>query len=144
MSDRGGPSGAVRAGGTLLALGLLGAQLAAFVYAHGVQPARGGDALDRAWNGCADEPVGCTRYFSWAPNDYLVTYELAVRTADGLLSQEAARARYQLPLGHWEFPVEHLQDIVRQYETTYAEEPADVALRYSVNGRGWRTWEWHG
>ena len=134
----------MRAGGTLLALGLLGGQLAAVVYAHGVQPSRGGDALDRAWNGCAAEPIGCTRYFSWAPNDYLVKYELAVRTSEGVLSEDEARARYQLHRGFWEFPVEQLQDIVRQYETTYADEPADVLLRYSVNGRVWRTWEWHG
>src|ERR1700730_3018325 len=42
--------------------------------------------------------VGDTRYFAWAPNDYLVTYDLRVDVGGRPLSTEEVRRRYRLDL----------------------------------------------
>ncbi|HUR50965.1 MAG TPA: hypothetical protein VMZ11_02460 [Mycobacteriales bacterium] len=143
MGDHGGSHTSVRVAGGAIGLAVLAAQLAAVFYAHAVQPVRSGE-VSGTWQGCSARPESCTRYFAWAPNDYLVQYELTVRTPEGLLGTAAARLRYRLGEGPWEFPVDQLKDIVRQYETTHGAGRGTVALlRYSINERPWQTWEWH-
>lgn len=144
MEDTASRGRALRLVCTTAGVGLLAAQLVAVLYAHVVQPAGRPGGLERAWNGCSAEPTSCTRYFAWAPNDYLVRYELSVVTGGRTLGHEAARLRYGLGEGPWEFPVEQLQDIIRQYEKSYAPGQAEVTLRYAINQRGWSTWRWQG
>ena len=89
---------------------------------------------------------GPARYFAWAPNDYVVQFNLQA-TVDGrsLTSGEAA-ARYhlkQVEHGVYEFPAQHIIDAIRQYETTYGRhDHAHVVLTYRQNGEAERQWEW--
>jgi hypothetical protein len=87
------------------------------------------------------------RYFCWAPNDYVVEYQLDVDVNGHALSQEQAWKRYGIAPGRWarfEHPVEHLMDDIGQYETTYGKnENATVRLRWRYNGHAEiREWQW--
>jgi hypothetical protein len=87
------------------------------------------------------------RYFCWAPNDYVVEYQLEVKVHGRPLSPEQVQMRYQIdPASGWkvEHPAEHLIDSVRQYETTYGRnDKAEVRLRWKYNGHSeLRTWQW--
>src|SRR6476661_1428254 len=42
--------------------------------------------------------LGSTRYFAWAPNDYLMTYNLQVRVGERQLTPEEMSQRYRLSL----------------------------------------------
>lgn len=88
------------------------------------------------------EQGGSTRYFCWAPNDYMTRYQLQVSVAGRALSAAEVQQRYHLPAEDLSETVpQHLIDIVEQRERTYGRgEGAAVALRYRVNGREERTW----
>ena len=84
------------------------------------------------------------KYFCWAPNDYLVEYRLRVSRDGRDLPQSAVRARYRLPDATYEYPAEHIMDVIERYETTYGRnDHAAVELSYVLNGSGpERTWRW--
>ncbi|MBF5042257.1 hypothetical protein FGE12_07595 [Aggregicoccus sp. 17bor-14] len=88
------------------------------------------------------EQRGPTRYFCWAPNDYMTRYHLEVRVAGRALSPAEIQQRYHLPAEDLSENVpQHLIDILEQRERTSGRgEEAAVALRYRVNGREERTW----
>lgn len=124
---------------------LLAGQVVAVVYAHGVQPLVDRDGLRSVVSGCSAETTSCTRWFAWAPNDYLVDFTLEVRTAGGVLTGQEAASRYHLGGLQWEFPVQQLQHVITSYEQTYGTaDHAAVTLRYRVNGRPEQVWTWHG
>jgi hypothetical protein len=87
------------------------------------------------------------RYFCWAPNDYVVEYELDVSVAGRTLSPEQVINRYHLSSFHKglvEHPVEHLIDSIEQYERTYGRSDAAVVrLTWRYNGHPQlREWKW--
>jgi hypothetical protein len=93
------------------------------------------------------EHLGPTRYFAWAPNDYVVQYELAATVDGHHLSPARVRSRYHLaPRGIWYFPAQHIIDDVEQYERTYGSgDRVRVTLSYRLNGHSQKTWRWsHG
>ena|SRR5579871_272947 len=93
------------------------------------------------------EHLGPTRYFAWAPNDYVVQYRLAATVDGHALSPAAVRGRYHLaPHGIWYFPAQHIIDDVQQYERTYGRhDRVRVTLTYRLNGHAQRVWRWsHG
>jgi hypothetical protein len=93
------------------------------------------------------EHLGSTRYFAWAPNDYVVQYTLRATVDGNSLSPAQVRGRYHLsPHGIWYFPAQQTIDDVQQYERTYgARDHVEVALVYRLNGHATTTWRWsHG
>jgi hypothetical protein len=106
-----------------LAVAFLLAQLASIVYA---------------------QAAGNERYFCWAPNDYMVSYDLQVRIDGRKLNSDQARARYRLPAGHvYQNIVTHIEDQIRQYETTYGiNDHAGITLKYNNNGGPEKEWRW--
>ena len=95
----------------------------------------------------AYEHLGPTRYFAWAPNDYVVQYRLTATVDGHHLSAAGVRSRYHLaPHGIWYFPAQHLVDDVQQYERTYGSgDHVRVTLTYRLNGHAQQTWRWsHG
>ena len=92
----------------------------------------------------AYEHLGPTRYFAWAPNDYVVQYRLTATVDGHRLSAAGVRSRYHLaPHGIWYFPAQHLVDDVQQYERTYgSDDRVRVTLTYRLNGHAQQTWRW--
>jgi hypothetical protein len=90
------------------------------------------------------EQMGSSRYFCWAPNDYVVDYRLDVTVAGRPLSADEVMRRYRFPqAGRMEQTVQHLIDIVQQYEMTYGRaEQAEVLLSYRPNGHAEQDWRW--
>ena len=84
------------------------------------------------------------RYFSWAPNDYMVNFSIRVHARGQELTPEEIVARYRLPSADlYEYPVGHLQNLIRQYEQTYGRaDGARVELTYRINGGAPQTWTW--
>jgi hypothetical protein len=85
-----------------------------------------------------------TRYFCWAPNDYMVEYRLNVDVNGRALTPQEILLRYRKPsTGIYQNIVRHLEDHVRQYETTYGlNDHAHVLLTYSTNGGERKEWKW--
>ena len=52
--------------------------------------------------------------------------------------------RYRLPSYRvYENIVTHMEDIIRQYETTYGRnDHAEILLKYSTNGGPQKEWRW--
>lgn len=99
---------------------------------------------------------GPTRYFAWAPNDYIVQYEIKVNVGGQDLTSTQIGNRYRhlynpstssagkLALtGVFESPPQHLIDELRQYEETYGRsDHAQVTLTYNLDGRAAETWKY--
>jgi hypothetical protein len=85
-----------------------------------------------------------SRYFAWAPYDSLSVYRLDVVINGRALGPDAIARRYRRPQeGRENRSIQHLIDIVRQYETTYGRrDRASVLLRYRTNGHEQRVWRW--
>jgi hypothetical protein len=85
-----------------------------------------------------------SRYFCWAPNDYVVMYQIQVTEHGHPLTAAEITARYDLDAtGEFEDPVQRLEDIIRQYEQTYGRgDGAHVTLTYSLNGHAQEVWTW--
>ena len=85
-----------------------------------------------------------TRYWCWAPNDYVTDYWIEVSIGGRALSDEAVLRRYRWPReGRFENIPGHLIDIIRQYEQTYGrDDGARVHLRYRVNSHAEQGWQW--
>jgi hypothetical protein len=106
--------------------------------------------------------LGNTRYFAWAPNDYMVTYDLQVSVAGRSLNAEEIASRYRLDLRDrlppelkmrlglsqsehyvWEDPPQHLFDRIKWYEQSYGvAPPARVNLTYQLDAGQVREWRW--
>jgi hypothetical protein len=88
--------------------------------------------------------VGTERYFCWAPNDYMVSYQLQVKINGRVLGREETRLRYRLPSYRtYQNIVTHMENIIRQYETTYGRnDHAEIVLKYSNNGGPHKEWRW--
>lgn len=98
--------------------------------------------------------LGPTRYFAWAPNDYIVQYEIRVDMGDRFLTGAQISARYRqlygtsagssgaLALsGVYEAPPQQLIDELQQYERTYGRsDHARVTLIYTQDGNRPQTW----
>ena len=107
---------------TLVAIGLLGFQIAMIGYARFVP----------------------SRYFCWAPMDSQNLYSITVVIDGRELDPEAIEARYRQPAkgGNWQ-AVQHVLDKVRQYEQTYGrDDSARVVVAYTVNGGPEEMWTW--
>jgi hypothetical protein len=105
--------------------------------------------------------TGDTRYFAWAPNDYLVTFDLQVSVRGQPLSVGQIENRYRLSLSkrlsestkakvglakeeHYIFedaPAE-LTDRIRRYEEIQGKNAARVRLVYQLDGGKEKTWLW--
>jgi hypothetical protein len=106
----------------------------------------------------ATQHLGTTRYFAWAPNDYVVQYELRVRTDGRALTTGEIMARYRRLYGTsagdptamsvsgiYENPPQQLIDSIQQYETTYGRnDHAEVTLTYRIDTHAPVVWKWHG
>lgn len=102
--------------------------------------------------------LGPTRYFAWAPNDYVVRYRLTVREGDRELAASEILARYRHLYGVsagatssasvegvYENPPQQLIDQILQYERTYGrKDHAVVTLTYRLDERAPVDWVWHG
>jgi hypothetical protein len=109
--------------------------------------------------------LGKARYFAWAPNDYLVTYDLQVNAKGRPLTPAEIQRRYRLDLsdrigelsdatkarlglsrlGHYVFedPPQELKDRIRRYEETKGrKDAARVTLVYQLDGGREQTWLW--
>jgi hypothetical protein len=83
-------------------------------------------------------------HFHWAPYDVQNEYWIDVRIDGRALSSSEIAARYREPAVGIDFhAIEHVLDVVRQYEETYGRaDGASVAVRYRVNGGPMRHWRW--
>ncbi|HEX4186811.1 MAG TPA: hypothetical protein VHY83_02825 [Solirubrobacteraceae bacterium] len=106
--------------------------------------------------------TGKTRYFAWAPNDYLVTYDLHVDAGGRSLTVAEMEHRYRLDLSsrlgeeaqarvglarseHYVFEdaPQELEDRIRRYEETEGKKDrAHVSLTYQFDGGKEQTWQW--
>jgi hypothetical protein len=111
---------------------------------------------------CAWQHFENTRYFAWAPNDYLVTYNLQVAVDGRTLTKEQIGHRYRLDLTGrlhadmkrklglapseqyvWEDPPQHLLNRIKWYEQNYGSgDHARVSLSYQLDGGPLREWRW--
>ncbi|HTL70963.1 MAG TPA: hypothetical protein VL404_06700 [Candidatus Eisenbacteria bacterium] len=82
------------------------------------------------------------RYFCWAPFDSKNEYALEVVAAGRRLPDEEVRRRYGIPpRGTDHRSIQHVKDLVRQYEETYGRaDDARVVLHYKTNGVEKRDW----
>jgi hypothetical protein len=87
---------------------------------------------------------GSTRYFCWAPNDYMVVYRMQVWIGDRMLTPPEIQRRYRIGAkGVYQNVVSHLENMLRQYETTYGRgDFARIAMMYSINGSAEKAWIW--
>jgi hypothetical protein len=103
-----------------------------------------------------------TRYFAWAPNDYLVTFDLSVDARGRSLGVAEIGHRYRLDMSNrlsestkaklglarvehyvYEDAPQELKDRIRRYEETKGKnEAARVTLTYQFDGRKEQTWLW--
>lgn len=85
-----------------------------------------------------------SRYFCWAPFDMQTEYQATVRVAGRELSAAEIRQRYRRPhKGVDNRSVQHVIDMFEQAEQRYhAADPAEIVLRYQVNGHRAGEWRW--
>jgi hypothetical protein len=126
------PSGArvrIRVGGAILL-----AQLVSVGYAHFGPAPENQSWVRKTLDGCSGEPVGCRRYFAWAPNDYVVEYGLRVQARGRVL---------RLRTGLYEDPPQRLIDAIEAYERSHDPDRRDrVRLTFTVNGGDRQEWRW--
>jgi hypothetical protein len=84
------------------------------------------------------------RYFCWAPYDIQTQYKLDVLVGGRTLTAAEIRRRYRRPKqGVDNRSMQHVMDIVRQYEETYGRhDPAQVVMKYRINGKEEREWQY--
>lgn len=103
-----------------------------------------------------------TRYFAWAPNDYLVTFDLNVTAHGRPLTVAEISKRYRLDMSNrlsestkakyglasvekyvFEDAPQELKDRIRHYEETKGKsDAARVELIYQLDGGKETTWLW--
>lgn len=106
----------------VLGVALIALQIAAIAYARGVE----------------------ARYFCWAPYDRISLFRLDVEVDGHRLTDDAVQRRYRLRNPRRDNrSIQHLIDIVRQYETTYGRaDSARIVLTYTTNGVAAPPWHW--
>lgn len=84
------------------------------------------------------------RYFCWAPYDMQTDYLVRVRVGGRELTPAEIRTRYRRSAkGTDNRSVQHVIDIFEQTERRYHEsDPAEIELRYAVNGHVHGEWRW--
>lgn len=84
------------------------------------------------------------RYFCWAPYDIQSEYRLDVSIDGRKLTAAEIRNRYRRPKqGVDNRSIQHVMDIVRQYEETYgASDNAQVVMKYRINGKAEQEWRY--
>jgi hypothetical protein len=104
--------------------------------------------------------TGKTRYFAWAPNDYLVTFDLHVDAGGRSLTVAEMEQRYRLDLSSrlsedtkarlaldksenyvFEDAPKELEDRIRRCEER-KKQGARVVLSYQFDGGKEQTWQW--
>jgi hypothetical protein len=85
-----------------------------------------------------------SRYFCWAPYDIQSEYLLDVTIGGRKLTGAEIRNRYRRPKqGVDNRSIQHVMDIVQQYEQTYgAGDHAQVLVKYRVNGKAEQEWRY--
>lgn len=85
-----------------------------------------------------------SRYFCWAPYDAQSEYTLDVVINGRPLTPQEIRRRYRRPKqGVDNRSIQHVIDIVEQYERTYGRsDHAQVVMKYRVNGKEETQWQW--
>jgi hypothetical protein len=106
--------------------------------------------------------LGSTRYFAWAPNDYLMTYNLEASVRGHVLTPAQIGERYRLSLAAlvsaraqrdiglasgmryvWEDPPAEVKRRIRRVEATYPPaERAQVRLDYQLDAGPTQHWRW--
>ena len=79
---------------------LLAAQVIHVGYVHLAPVPADGGRLEAIVEGCSAHPVGCRRYFAWAPNDYLVEYRISALLDGRPLGQDEIQERYRIASQH--------------------------------------------
>jgi hypothetical protein len=104
------------------ALGLLGFQVAAIVYAR------------------FDEG----RYFCWAPHDVSWAFRMRGELDGKAVEHDVLVKRYRLTRFRvHEHAIEHVKREIRQYERTYGRDDGmEVLLEYRKNGGPVQEWRW--
>jgi hypothetical protein len=83
------------------------------------------------------------RYFCWAPFDMQTDYALDVSVDGVKLKPEEVRQRYGLPAaGTDNRSVQNLIDRVQLYEERYAGHPAEITMKYRINGKQEQVWRY--
>jgi hypothetical protein len=84
------------------------------------------------------------RYFCWAPYDIQTEYRLGVSIGGRTLTAGEIRRRYRRPMrGVDNRSIQHVMDIVQQYEETYGRfDRAQVLMKYRINGKEEREWQY--
>jgi hypothetical protein len=105
---------------------------------------------------------GSTRYFAWAPNDYLMTYDLQVTVNGASLSRDEISRRYRLSLTPlvksaartslglapseryvWQDPPAEVRERIRRVEDRLpASARGQVVLSYQLDAGPRREWRW--
>ena len=85
-----------------------------------------------------------SRYFCWAPYDAQNEYTIEASLGGKPLTADQIRARYRRgPKGVDNRSIQHVKDILLGVETLYhPDDPAEVTLRYSINGHEEQVWQW--
>ncbi len=86
------------------------------------------------------------RYFCWAPFDMQTDYRLRVTVNARELTPAEIRTRYRRPAaGTDNRSIRNLTDIIEGVERRQAEgKRARVVMRYRINGKEERVWEYPG
>ena len=84
------------------------------------------------------------RYFCWAPFDIQTDYRLEVTVHGRPLTARQIQARYRRPqAGTDNRSPQHVIDILQGYEEKYGRgDPAQIVMKYRVNGREEQEWRW--
>ena len=84
------------------------------------------------------------RYFCWAPYDIQTEYKLDVSVGGRTLTAAEIRRRYRRPKqGVDNRSIQHVMDIVQQYEETYGRsDRAQVLMKYRINGKEELEWQY--
>jgi len=84
------------------------------------------------------------RYFCWAPYDIQSEYRLDVSIGGRPLTPFEIRSRYRRPQhGVDNRSIQHLMDIVQQYEESYGHgDQAEVLMKYRINGKAEQEWRY--
>ena len=84
------------------------------------------------------------RYFCWAPFDIQSEYSLDVSAGGRSLTAAEVYYRYRRAKDGFDSrSIQHLIDIVRQYEETYGRgDHARVVMKYRVNGKAEQEWRY--
>lgn len=122
---------------------LLTIQLGWIAYVH-LRPLPSASYASSVFGGCSAHPIGCWRYFAWAPNDYAVEYRLKVIANGRRLTPSQALALFRLSTKKvFEDPPQRLIDTIRAYERAYRRHDHDqVVLVFHVNRHESGTWRW--